>query len=164
VLKKTCARNAAARGRFASNWGYEGFETDCGSSRIAEIDLVDIATPTTPTRNRHRGGAGRKMVMCEKPLGRTTAESEAMVKSVKKPPSHMLYNYRRVPAVMLAKQLIDENRAWENLPLSQCLFAGIGRSPQICRKAAKALASGIAQVAGSGVTGDLLPTTIPLCG
>src|ERR1039458_551694 len=53
-----------------------------------------------------------KMVLCEKPLGRNAAESERMVEAVKKAgvPNMVWYNYRRVPAVTLAKQLIDEGR------------------------------------------------------
>ena len=52
------------------------------------------------------------MVMCEKPLGRNAAEAEKMVAAVETAgtPNMVWYNYRRVPAVTLAKQLIDEGR------------------------------------------------------
>ena len=50
--------------------------------------------------------------MCEKPLGRNAAESAKMVEAVEHAgvPNMVWYNYRRVPAVTLAKQLIDEGR------------------------------------------------------
>ena len=52
------------------------------------------------------------MVLCEKPLGRNAAESERMVAAVEAAgvANMVWYNYRRVPAVTLAKQLIDEGR------------------------------------------------------
>ncbi len=52
------------------------------------------------------------MVMCEKPLGRTAAEAKAMVDAVEeaKVPNSVWYNYRRVPAVVLIKNLIDEGK------------------------------------------------------
>ena len=53
------------------------------------------------------------MVMCEKPLGRTAAEGRAHGRRPSKQAgvaNMVWYNYRRVPAVTLAKQLIDEGR------------------------------------------------------
>jgi predicted dehydrogenase len=48
------------------------------------------------------------MVMCEKPLGRNAGEAEAMTEAVEA--ATVWYNYRRVPAVVLLKYLIDEGR------------------------------------------------------
>ena len=52
------------------------------------------------------------MVLCEKPLARTLKEASPMVDAIEKAgvPNTVWYNYRRVPAVTLAKQLIDEGR------------------------------------------------------
>ena len=52
------------------------------------------------------------MVMCEKPLARTVAEAEAMVSAVESAgvPNSVWYNYRRVPAVVLLRQLIEEGK------------------------------------------------------
>jgi len=78
-----------------------------------EIDLVDIATPNdTHAEIAIAAAKAGKMVMCEKPLGRNAGESEAMVDAVEKAgvPNMVWYNYRRVPAVMLAKELINEGR------------------------------------------------------
>ena len=52
------------------------------------------------------------MVLCEKPLSMDLVEGQKMVEAVEKAgvPNTVWYNYRRVPAVTLAKQLIDEGR------------------------------------------------------
>ena len=52
------------------------------------------------------------MILCEKPLARNAAEGEKMVAAVEKAgvANMVWYNYRRVPAVTLAKQLVDEGR------------------------------------------------------
>ena len=52
------------------------------------------------------------MILCEKPLAMDTAEGEEMCQAVEaaKVPNMVWYNYRRVPAVTLAKQLIDEGK------------------------------------------------------
>src|SRR6478609_2876359 len=114
VLKKICARNVARAQAFASNWGYEGFETDWRKIvESREIDLIDIASPNDTHREIAIAAAqAGKMVMCEKPLGRNASESEDMVKAVADAgvANMVWYNYRRVPAVTLAKQLIDAGR------------------------------------------------------
>src|SRR5581483_9811135 len=109
-----CARNSERVRSFADNWGYESVETDW--RRLVErkdIDLVDIATPNdTHAEIAIAAAAAGKMVMCEKPLGRNAAEAERMVAAVEaaKVPNMVWYNYRRVPAVTLAKQLVDAGR------------------------------------------------------
>ena len=52
------------------------------------------------------------MILCEKPLAMNLVEGQKMVDAVEKAgvPNMVWYNYRRVPAVTLAKQLIDEGR------------------------------------------------------
>src|SRR3954469_24297681 len=114
VLKAVCTRNAEGAAKFAANWGFESSESDW--RKVVErkdIDLIDIATPndTHETIAVAAAEAG-KMVMCEKPLGRTAAEAERMVAAVEKAkvPNMVWYNYRRIPAVTLAKKLIDEGR------------------------------------------------------
>ena len=53
-----------------------------------------------------------KMILCEKPLAMNVAEGEEMVAAVEKAgvPNMVWFNYRRVPAIALAKQIIDEGR------------------------------------------------------
>src|SRR5512134_3727598 len=111
VLKALCARNADRARAFAANWGYESIESDWRKLvERKDIDLIDIAS-TNDTHHDIAIAAAKagKMVMCEKPLGRTAAEAEAMVAAVESAgvPNTVSYNYRRVPAVVLIKQLLD---------------------------------------------------------
>src|SRR6202048_2071705 len=96
------------------SWGLQAAETDW--RKLIEspgIDLIDIAAPNDAHAEIAIAAAqAGKMVMCEKPLGRNGAEAARMVAAVAraKVANMVWYNYRRVPAVMLAKQLIDEGR------------------------------------------------------
>ena len=114
VLKAVCARNAERAKAFAENWGYESVETDWRFLvERKDIDVVDIASPNDTHAEIAVAAAGAgKMVLCEKPLGRNAAEAEAMVEAVEaaRVANMVWYNYRRVPAVVLAKQLIDAMR------------------------------------------------------
>ena len=114
VLKAVCARNPERLKAFADNWGYQSAETDW--RRLIErkdIDLIDIASPNdTHAEIAIAAAKAGKIVMCEKPLGRNAAEAKAMTEAVEsaKVANMVWYNYRRVPAVMLLKQLIEEGR------------------------------------------------------
>ncbi len=109
VLKAVAARNKDRVKAFADNWGYESYETDWRTLvDRKDIDVIDIASPNDTHREIAVAAAqAGKMVMCEKPLGRTAAEAEEMVSAVEaaKVPNTVWYNYRRVPAVYLIKQL-----------------------------------------------------------
>src|SRR5712671_108584 len=84
VLKAACARNALRAEAFAANWGYEAIETDWRKLvERKDIDLVDIASPNdTHAEIAIAAAKAGKIVMCEKPLGRTSAEAGAMVDAV----------------------------------------------------------------------------------
>lgn len=114
VLHTISARNAEKAAGFAKQWGYRNVETDWRKVVASpEIDLIDIASPNdTHAEIAIAAAKAGKMVMCEKPLGRNAAEAEGMVDAVEKAgvANMVWYNYRRVPAVTLAKQLIDEGR------------------------------------------------------
>src|SRR5262245_3200821 len=114
VLKAIAARNRERAQAFASNWGYESFATDWRALvDRTDIDLIDIASPNdTHAEIAIAAARAGKMVMCEKPLARTAAEAEGMVAAVESAgvPNSVWYNYRRVPAVVLLKQLIDEGK------------------------------------------------------
>ena len=82
-------------------------------SRAKDIDVVDICTPgDAHVAVAVAAAEAKKVVFCEKPLANTVKESEKMLQAVTRAGVlHMLcHNYRRVPAVSLAKQLIDEGR------------------------------------------------------
>ena len=114
VLKAICARNEERANAFASQWGYESVETDW-QALIArdDIDAIDICTPNdTHAPIAIAAAEAGKMVLCEKPLARTTEESTPMVEAVEKAgvANTVWYNYRRIPAVTLAKQIIDSGK------------------------------------------------------
>jgi predicted dehydrogenase len=114
VLKAVCARDEAKAKAFAAQWGYESIETDWRKLVARkDIDAVDICVPN----NLHaeiaiEAARNGKMILCEKPLAMNTAEGEKMVAAVEKAgvANTVWYNYRRIPAVTLAKRLIEEGR------------------------------------------------------
>src|ERR1700749_4584259 len=110
VLKAACARNPAEAEAFARNWGYESFETDWHHLvRREDIDLIDIASPNdTHAEIAIAAAEAGKIILCEKPLGRTAAEGKAMLDAIEaaKSPNMVWYNYRRVPALVLLKDLL----------------------------------------------------------
>lgn len=159
VLKAVCGRNEANAVAFAKKWGYESVETDW--HRLIErndIDLVDICAPN----NFHAeiaiaAAKAGKMVLCEKPLAMNGAEGEQMVKAVEKAkvPNMVWYNYRRVPAVTLAKWLIDEGRLGKIFHYRAKFLQDWTINPDL-PQGGTALWRLDVKAAGSGVTGDLL--------
>src|SRR5947209_10247922 len=114
VLKAACARSPDKAKAFADKWGYESVETDW--RRLIDrkdIDLIDICTPNnTHAEIALAAAKASKMILCEKPLAMNGPEALKMVGAVEKAgvPNMVWYNYRRVPAVTLAKKLIDDGR------------------------------------------------------
>jgi myo-inositol 2-dehydrogenase/D-chiro-inositol 1-dehydrogenase len=163
VLKAICARNAERANAFAAQWGYESALTDWRELIDSpEIDLIDIASPNdTHAEIAIAAAKAGKMVMCEKPLGRNAGESEAMVAAVEGAgvPNMVWYNYRRVPAVTLAKQLIDEGRLGRIFHYRAKFLQDWTISSDL-PQGGEGLWRLDASVAGSGVTGDLLAHTI----
>ncbi len=159
VLKALCARNADRAKAFAANWGYESIETDWRKLVEREdIDLIDIAS-TNDTHHDIAIAAAKagKMVMCEKPLGRNAEEAKAMVAAVEaaKVPNAVWYNYRRVPAVVLLKNLIDEGK-FGKIFHYRAKFLQDWTISEDLPQGGEGLWRLDVKVAGSGVTGDLL--------
>ena len=159
VLKAACARDAAKVKAFADKWGYESTETDWRKLvERKDIDAVDICVPN----NLHKeislacAKAG-KMILCEKPLAMNAAEGEEMCKAVEqaKVPNMVWYNYRRVPAVTLAKKLSDEGRFGKIFHYRANFLQDWTISADLPQGGA-GLWRLDAAAAGSGVTGDLL--------
>jgi predicted dehydrogenase len=109
-----CGRDEAGVRAAADSLGWPSYETDY--RRLIERDdvgLVDVVTPG----NTHREivlaalEAG-KHVICEKPLANTLAEAGEMLAAAREAGTinTVCFNYRRAPAVQLAKKLIDEGR------------------------------------------------------
>ena len=159
VLKTICARNAENAKAFADNWGYESAATDWRKVvGDKNIDLIDIASPNdTHMEIAIAAAEAGKMVMCEKPLGRSAAESRNMVAAVEaaKVPNMVWYNYRRVPAVTLAKQLIDEGKLGKIFHYRAKFLQDWTISSDL-PQGGQGLWRLDVDVAGSGVTGDLL--------
>lgn len=159
VLKAACARNADNLRKFADQWGYESIEQDWRKLvERKDIDLIDIAASNDMHLEiANAAAAAGKMVMCEKPLGRNAAESRKMVEAVEtaKVPNMVWYNYRRVPAVTLAKQIIDEGRLGKIFHYRAKFLQDWTISADL-PQGGQGLWRLDVNVAGSGVTGDLL--------
>jgi predicted dehydrogenase len=159
VLKAACARSEDKVKAFAERWGYESYETDW-RKLIArdDIDVVDICAPNDAHAEIAIAAAkAGKAILCEKPLARTGPEGLKMVQAVEKAgvPNMVWYNYRRVPAVTLAKQLVTEGVLGRIYHYRAQFLQDWTISPDLPQGGA-GLWRLDAKVAGSGVTGDLL--------
>ena len=158
-LAAVCARTREAAEVFAATWGYGSVEVDWRALVARpDIDLIDIASPNdTHAEIAVAAAQAGKMVLCEKPLGRGVAEAERMAEAVEaaRVANMVWYNYRRVPAVTLAKQLIDEGRLGRVFHYRAKFLQDWTISRDLPQGGA-ALWRLDAEVAGSGVTGDLL--------
>jgi len=98
-----------------------------------------------------------KMILCEKPLARDGKEGEKMVKAIEAAgvPNMVWYNYRRIPAVTLAKQLIDQKQLGRIFHYRAKFLQDWTISPDL-PQGGEGLWRLDLKVAGSGVTGDLL--------
>jgi predicted dehydrogenase len=159
VLKAACARSEEKARAFADNWGYESIETDWRKLvERPDIDVIDIASPNDTHREiALAAAAAGKMILCEKPLGRNSSESEEMVAAVEKAgvANMVWYNYRRVPAVTMAKQLVEEGRLGRVFHYRAKFLQDWTINADLPQGGA-ALWRLDVSVAGSGVTGDLL--------
>jgi myo-inositol 2-dehydrogenase/D-chiro-inositol 1-dehydrogenase len=157
------ARNEDRVKKFAANWGYESYETDWRALVARkDIDVIDIASPNDTHHDIAIAAAkAGKMVMCEKPLGRTAAEAKEMVDAVEAAgvPNTVWYNYRRVPAVVLIKQLLDEG-VFGRVFHYRAQFLQDWTISQDLPQGGEGLWRLDVSVAGSGVTGDLLAHNI----
>jgi myo-inositol 2-dehydrogenase/D-chiro-inositol 1-dehydrogenase len=165
VLKAVCARSAERAKGFAENWGYESIETDW-RALIArkDIDVIDIASPNdTHAEIAIAAAKAGKMVFCEKPLGRTAAEGKSMLDATEAAGTLNMvwYNYRRVPALVLLKNLIDEGR-FGRIFHYRTQFLQDWTISEDLPQGGEGLWRLDSAVAGSGVTGDLLAHNIDM--
>ena len=163
VLKAVAARNEERVRKFAENWGYESHTTDWRELVTRkDIDLIDIASPNDTHHDIAIAAAkAGKMVMCEKPLGRNAKEAEAMTAAVESAhvPNTVWYNYRRVPAVTMIKQLVDEGKLGRIFHYRAKFLQDWTISKDL-PQGGEGLWRLDVGVAGSGVTGDLLAHNI----
>ena len=159
VLQAVAARDAGKAQAFADRWGDKRVETDWRKLVAADdIDAIDICTPN----NLHaeiaiEAAKHGKAILCEKPLSMNVAEGERMCEAVEKAgvPNTVWYNYRRIPAVTFAKQIIDSGALGRVFHYRAEFLQDWTINADLPQGGA-ALWRLDAAAAGSGVTGDLL--------
>lgn len=115
VMHTICARHEHELRGFAERWGWRRATTDWQSAvQDPEIDLVDVDTPNHLHREMSIAAleAG-KHVACEKPLAGTIDDARQMLSAARKArrsKTFVWYNYRRVPAVATAYQLVRSGK------------------------------------------------------
>jgi len=165
VLKSVCGLVEAEAEAFADRWGYESFTTDW--RKVVErkdIDIIEVCVPN----NYHAeiaiaAAKAGKMVICEKPLALNGPEALTMVEAVEKAgvPNLASFNYRRIPAVTMAKQLIDQGRLGKIFHYRSNFLQDWTISTDVPQGGMGTWRLD-AKAAGSGVTGDLLAHCIDL--
>ncbi|HZW02394.1 MAG TPA: Gfo/Idh/MocA family oxidoreductase, partial [Anaerolineaceae bacterium] len=114
VLRAACGRDADHLQQFARQFGWQTTETDW--QRLVErddIDLIDICTSNATHMPIALAAAARgKHIFCEKPIAMNAAEAQRMLAAAQEAGvTHMVaFNYRRVPALALARQMIAEGK------------------------------------------------------
>jgi len=159
-LKVVCALEPTID-KFAKRWGWEQATADWRQViEDPEVDLVEICSPN----NTHHDIAlaafeAGKMVVCEKPLAMNGEEARRMTAAARRSGKTNLvsFNYRRVPAVAFARQLIDEGRIGRVYHFRALYLQDWTMDPAVplVWRMEK-------EVAGSGVTGDLLAHIVDL--
>ncbi len=114
AMKIACDTDEPRLKQFTENWGWEKYVTDYKKMiQSGEIDLLDISTPNISHKEIALMAAEKGIhIACEKPLAMNPDEAREMVTAVKEANivNMVCFNYRRVPAIALAKQIIGEGR------------------------------------------------------
>ncbi len=112
VMKVACGRRAGALREFADNWGWQEIETDW--RKVIErddIDIVDIAVPQHLHYDIALAAArAGKHIFLEKPMSMNVEQAEEMLAAARASGvvHYLNHNYRRAPAIRLARKLIDD--------------------------------------------------------
>lgn len=154
VMRAICGRDEAAVAKAAATMGWESTETDYHQLvNRSDIGLVDVSTPGYLHKDVVIAAlqAG-KHVLCEKPLANSLEEAAEMLAAARQAGTITMvnFNYRRVPAVQFAKQLIDDGtlgeiRHWRAVYLQDWL---VDPSVPLAWRLKK-------EFAGSGALGDI---------
>jgi len=150
-----CGRDHAGTRRAAKTLGWERAVYDWKAvTADSSIDIVDICTPNDAHAEIAIAAArAGKAILCEKPLARNSTEARRMVDAVKRSrvPNMVCFNYRRVPAVALTKEMIDTGEIGDRIYHFRARYAqdwiANENFPMIWRLQSK--------VAGSGALGDI---------
>lgn len=161
-LRVICGRDRAGAEALARRFGWESVETRWEKTlERKDVDAVDLSVPGHLHKPIALAAAqAGKHILCEKPLANTAAEAKEMLEAVRRAGvvHGMVFNYRRVPAIMLAKQLIEEGRLGK-------LYHFRGRYLQdwIVDPAFPRVWRLDKEQAGSGALGDLGAHIVDLC-
>ncbi|MDZ4815591.1 MAG: Gfo/Idh/MocA family oxidoreductase [Verrucomicrobiota bacterium] len=119
VLKTICGRNEEKVAAAADKLGWQGFVSDWRKVvNDPSIDIIDITTPNdTHAEIAIAAAKAGKAILCEKPLGMNPKECKQMVDAVKKAGvvNMVCHNYRRIPAIALAKKMIMNGELGERI-------------------------------------------------
>jgi len=163
VLQALCARDKENASSFAKNWGYASVESDWRALiERDDIDAIDICVPNNLHRDIAIAAAeAGKWVLCEKPLSMNVDEAVEMTEAVEAAgvPNMVWFNYRRVPAIALAKQLVDEGRIGKPFHYRGTYLQDWTIAEDVPQGGATLWRLDV-DAAGSGVTGDLLAHSI----
>lgn len=114
VLQMACGVNEARLQAFAQKFGWKNTTTDWRKIiKRDDIDLIDISTPNDSHAPIAIAAAkAGKHLLCEKPIARNVSEAKRMYEAAEEAGvvHAMIFNYRFVPAIVLAKQMIDEGK------------------------------------------------------
>lgn len=117
VMKVVCGQDPERAATAADRMGFAESATDWREVVARpDVDVVDVCTPgDTHAEIAIAAAEAGKVVFCEKPLANTVGEAESMLAAVERAGVlHMLcHNYRRAPAVALAKRMIDAGELGE---------------------------------------------------
>jgi myo-inositol 2-dehydrogenase/D-chiro-inositol 1-dehydrogenase len=153
ILKRKviCGQDADRLQQIADQWEWEETSTDWRAVvQRADIDVVDIATPNSLHAPMAIAAAeAGKIVFCEKPLSLTLEEAERMASAARGRPTMVWFNYRRVPAIAFARELIRRGDIGEIYHYRATYLQEWGPVRRTGWKLDP-------NIAGSGVIGDLL--------
>ena len=117
VLKVAVGTDEAATKEFAHKWGFEDYTTDWKQAiERDDVDIIDIVSPTYLHKDMVIYAAKHnKHIFCEKPFALSAKDAQEMADACDKAGvlHYLNHNYRRVPAVSYAKQLIEEGKLGE---------------------------------------------------
>ena len=154
-LKTICGRTESSVEAARKQLGWQQASTDWREVvNDPSIDIIDITTPNDSHAEIAIAAAqAGKAILCEKPLGMNVAECEAMVAAVEKANvvNMVCHNYRRIPAIALAKKMIEEGALGDRIYHYRARYAqdwiADPNFPLVWRLQAK--------IAGSGTHGDI---------
>ena len=113
-MRVICGRNEEAVTAAAAKYGWQSAETDWRAVIARDdIDIIDVCTPGSSHEEIAVAALNAgKHVICEKPLANTVAEAERMAAAAQASSgkSMVAFNYRRVPALAYARELVQQGR------------------------------------------------------